>query len=259
MQDTHLRYQLYLLGQKSVVIALVLFGLSASVFAQSARKERRTAQQSDNLPNYDNRWLHYGFLVGMHSSAYRVRYTAPYSTGGSGVGTDSLHSIMPGNSFGFSLGLIANFRIADYLDLRITPEVVFYEHKLDYNYSGGGQAAVDQQVLESTFVEFPLLFKYKSVRRGNNRVYLVGGVEMGIEATGKKNRDDEEDRLPIKGSNLSLQLGFGLDSYFPLFKFAPEIRFSRGLTNVLGEKQNRYSEPLNRVVTNTITLYLLFE
>ena len=255
MQNTHVRYQLYLLGQKSVIIAIILLGLSASVYAQGPRKERRTAQKSDNLPNYDNRWLHYGFLIGMHSSSYRVRYSDVYSAGG----TDSLHSVMPGNSFGFSLGLIANFRLADYLDLRITPEVVFYEHKLDYNYVRTGRASVDQQVLESTYVEFPLLFKYKSVRRGNNRVYLVGGVEMGIEATGKKNREDEENRLPIKGSNLSLQLGFGLDSYFPLFKFAPEIRFSRGLVNVLGEKQNRYSEPLDRVVTNTVTLYLLFE
>ena len=255
MQNTHLRYQLYLLGQKSVITAIILLGLVASVQAQSPRKEKRTAQQSDNLPNYDNRWLHYGFLIGVHSSSYRTRYSDVYSAGG----MDSLHSVMPGNSFGFSLGLIANFRLADYLDLRITPEVVFYEHQLDYNYASNGRASVDQQVLESTFVEFPLLFKYKSVRRGNNRVYLIGGVEMGIEATGKKNREDEDNRLPIKSSNLSLQLGFGLDSYFPLFKFAPEIRFSRGLVNVLGEKQNRYSEPLDRVVTNTVTLYLLFE
>ena len=259
MQNTHVRYQLYLLGQKSIAIAIILLGLSASAYAQGPRKERRTAHQSDNLPNYDNRWLHYGFLIGAHSSSYRVRYSDAFITGGTSGGTDSLHSVMPGNAFGFSLGLIANFRIADYLDLRVTPEVVFYEYKLDYNYAGRGQAAVDEQVLESTFVEFPLLLKYKSIRRGNNRVYLVGGVEMGIEATGKKNREDEETRLPIRGSNLSLQLGFGLDSYFPLFKFAPEIRFSRGLTNVLGDKQNRYSEPLNRVVTNTITLYLLFE
>lgn len=255
MQNTHVRYQLYLLGQKSIIVAIILLGLATSVYAQGPGKERRTAHRSDNLPNYDNRWLHYGFLIGVHSSSFRTRYSDAYNAGG----LDSLHSVMPGNSFGFSLGLIANFRLADYLDVRVMPEVVFYEHQLDYNYTNAGRASVDRQALESTYVEFPLLFKYKSVRRGNNRVYLIGGVEYGIEATGKKNREDEETRLPIKGSNLSLQLGFGLDSYFPLFKFAPEIRFSRGLTNVLGEKQNRYSEPLNRVVTNTITLYLLFE
>ena len=251
MQNTHLRYQLYLLGQKSLIVLLFLLGL---VITAQAQKDRRTAHQSDNLPSYDNRWLHYGFSIGVHSSALRVRYADTFLAGG-----DSLHSVMPGNSFGFSLGLIANFRLADYLDLRVMPEVVFYEHRLDYNYANRGRASVDKQTLESTYVEFPLLFKYKSVRRGNNRVYLIGGVEYGIEATGKKNRDDEEIRLPMTGSNLSLQLGFGLDCYFPLFKFAPEVRFSRGLTNVLGDKQNRYSDPLNRVVTNTVTLYLLFE
>jgi hypothetical protein len=254
MQNSHLRYQFYLLGQKSLIVAALLFGIATAASAQGSRKDRRTAQQSDNLPNYDNRWLHYGFSIGVHSSSYRVRYDNQFLAGG-----DSLHSIMPGNSFGFSLGLIANFRLADYLDVRVMPEVVFYEHALDYNYANRGRASVDQQLLESTYVEFPLLFKYKSVRRGNNRVYLIGGVEYGIEATGKKNRDDEEVRLPITGSNLSLQLGVGLDCYFPLFKFAPEVRFSRGLTNVLGDKQNRYSDPLNRVVTNTVTLYLLFE
>lgn len=251
MQNTHVRYQLYLLGQKSLIIAAILVGMVVTASAQ----DRRTAHQSDNLPNYDNRWLHYGFSIGMHSSALRVRYADAFAAGG----LDSLHSIMPGNSFGFSLGLIANFRLADYLDLRVMPEVVFYEHTLDYNYANRGRASIDRQTLESTYVEFPLLFKYKSVRRGNNRMYLIGGVEYGIEATGKKNREDEEIRLPMTGSNLSLQLGFGLDCYFPLFKFAPEVRFSRGLTNVLGDRQNRYSDPLNRVVTNTVTLYLLFE
>lgn len=255
MQDTHLRYQLYLLGQKIVLIAIILLGFAASASAQSSRKEKKIKYKTVNLPNYDNRWLHYGFLIGMHSSSYRTRYADTFTSGG----LDSLHSVMPGNSFGFSLGLIANFRLADYLDVRIVPEVVFYEHKLDYNYAYQGRASVDQQILESTFVEFPLLFKYKSVRRGNNRMYLIGGAEMGVEATGKKNREDEDNQLAIGDSNLSLILGFGLDCYFPLFKFAPELRFSRGLTNVLGDKENRYSEPLNRVVTNTITLYLLFE
>ena len=255
MQNPHIRYQLYLLGQKSIIVALILVGFATSLQAQAPRKEKKIRYKTENLPNYDNRWLHYGFLIGLHSSSFRTQYSDSFTNGA----VDSLHSVMPGNSFGFSLGLIANFRIADYLDVRIVPEVVFYEHRVDYNYAYRGRASVDQQVLESTFVEFPLLFKYKSVRRGNNRLYLIGGAEMGIEATGKKNREDEDNRLPIESNNLSLLLGFGLDCYFPLFKFAPEIRFSRGLTNILGDKQNRYREPLDRVVTNTVTLYLLFE
>jgi hypothetical protein len=172
---------------------------------------------------------------------------------------DSLHSVMAQNSFGFSLGLIANLRLAEFLDLRIMPEVVFYENRVDYNYIRDGQSVIDEQLVETTFVEFPVLFKYKSVRRGNTRMYLIGGIEPGIEATGKKEEQDDSDKLLVNGTNLSLQVGFGLDVYFPLFKFAPEIRFSRGLMNMKNERENPYGAPIQSLVTNTVTLYLLFE
>jgi hypothetical protein len=58
---------------------------------------------------------------------------------------------------------------------------------------------------------------------------------------------------------MSLEAGIGLDLYFPLFKFSPEIRFSRGITNVLDNTQNAYGLPLKHVNTNTITMYLLFQ
>jgi hypothetical protein len=172
---------------------------------------------------------------------------------------DSLHSVMPANTFGFSLGLIANLRLAQYLDLRVMPEVVFYQHKVDYNYISNGQENLDAQTIESTFVEFPVLLKYKSVRRNNMRWYLVGGVEPGIDATGKKDKQDPTSTITLEKSNLSVQFGFGLDLYFPLFKFSPEIRFSRGLVNVMADENSRYHEPLSKMTTNTVTLYLLFE
>lgn len=247
MQNTHIWHQFHLYGKKVVFSLLLLFLLVPQIKAQHYNK-------TENLPNYDNRWLHYGFLIGIHSSSLRMQYSDAFVSDE----LDSLHSIMAPNSFGFSLGLIANVRLADYLDLRLLPEVVFYENRMEYNTVSGAQTRIDRQLIESTFVEFPILLKYKSVRRGNSRMYLVGGIEPGIEATGKKD-EAEGEKLSIKGSNLSLQLGFGMDIYFPLFKFSPEIRFSRGLVNALSSESNRYSQPIDRLVTNTVTLYLLFE
>lgn len=247
MQSINIWHQLHLHGKKIVFFLLLLFFVLPKAEAQKYNK-------TENLPNYDKRWMHYGFLIGIHSSNLRIQYSDAFVSDE----LDSLHSVMAPNSFGFSLGLIANFRLADYLDLRVLPEVTFYENRLDYNKIGAAKPVIDQQLLESTFVEFPILLKYKSARRGNTRMYLVGGVEPGIEATGKKEEGGEE-RLVLKSSNLSVQAGFGLDLYFPLFKFSPEIRFSRGLMNALGDKENRYSQPVNRLATNTVTLYLLFE
>ena len=115
------------------------------------------------------------------------------------------------------------------------------------------------QLVETTMVELPILLKYKSERRDNVRMYMIGGIKPGIDASGKKKLDQTIESLEVKGTNLSLEAGLGFDLYFPLFKFSPELRYSRGLINILNNATNIYGVPLQRVNTNTITLYFLFQ
>src|SRR5690606_38460561 len=117
----------------------------------------------------------------------------------------------------------------------------------------------EEKLVETTMVELPIILKYKSEHRGNIRMYMVGGVKPALEASGKKNVENASTSLGIASTNLSLEAGFGFDLYYPLFKFSPEIRFSRGLVNILDNTTNRYGQPLQRLNTNTITLYLLFQ
>ena len=203
-----------------------------------------------NNPNYDDRFLSYGFLIGLHTTSYQLKYSEEF------LDLNELHSIQPKLSFGFSLGFIVNLRLVDYLDLRLLPKVAFYEHELEYTYTDG---RIDNQLVESTVVELPLMMKYKSVRRGNFRMYLVGGIKYGIEASAKNNTENEEDTIPIHKTNLSLDFGVGFDLYYPLFKFSPELRFSRGIQNLLGDGLNEFSRGIESLNTNTITLYFLFQ
>jgi hypothetical protein len=244
MQDVNFWNKLYL--QRIKIIFAFLFLLSAGVSeAQKSRWARR------NNPNYDDRRLTYGFLIGLHTSIYQIKYSDVMATSA----FDTLHSITPSWAGGFSLGFIVNYRLTDFLDLRITPKVAFYEHNLHYNFT---DAPPKDELVETTMVEFPLLLKYKSERRGNVRMYMIGGIKPGIEASGR-NKEDESGNLKVKGSNLSLEAGFGFDLYYPLFKFSPEIRFSRGISNLLADGTNAYGQPLKYINTNTVTLYLLFQ
>ncbi|MBL7832789.1 MAG: PorT family protein, partial [Cyclobacteriaceae bacterium] len=203
-------------------------------------------------PNYDDRKWTYGFLIGLHTTSYQIKYADNFITDD----LDTVHSVIPDWKPGFSLGFIVNYRVNDYLDIRLTPEVAFYEHTLRYNYTDG---TYQDQLVETTMVEFPFLLKYKSLRRGNVRMYVVGGAKPGIEASGKKELENISDGLEVKNLNMSLEAGIGLDLYFPLFKFSPEIRFSRGVSNILDNTRNDYGKPLKYVNTNTITIYLLFQ
>ena len=90
-------------------------------------------------------------------------------------------------------------------------------------------------------------------------MYMIGGIKPGIEASGKKELENVTNSLEVKNLNVNLEAGIGLDLYFPLFKFSPEIRFSRGVMNVLDNTKNVYGVPLKYVNTNTITIYLLFQ
>jgi len=244
MQTINIWHKLNLHRSKIILLILLLVAISSS------QAQRRTEV---NNPNYDNRFLSYGFLIGIHTSAYQLKYSEKFTT----RDLDDVYSISPTWSAGFSLGFIVNMNLADFLDARLLPQVSFYEHNLEYVRFDNPDI---DELVETTVVEFPILLKYKSARRGNTRMYFVGGVKPGIEASGKNDIDEvSKDNIDIRTFNVSLDVGFGLDIYYPLFKFSPEIRFSKGMTNMLGPEENFFSEGIDRLNTNTITLYLLFQ
>ncbi|MEP2773440.1 MAG: porin family protein [Fulvivirga sp.] len=245
MQTTNFWHKLNIHWSKIAVTGLII--LLGSTHALS---QRRIEQ---NNPNYDNRFLSYGFLLGVHTSSYQIKYSDRFTS----PELDDLYAINPEWSAGFTLGFIVNLNLADFLDFRLLPQVSFYEHLLVYERLDNPNI---NELVETTVVEFPLLLKYKSERRGNFRMYFVGGVKPGLEASGKNDIDEISDKnIDIKAVNVSADVGFGLDIYYPLFKFSPEIRFSKGITNMLGSEDNFFGEGIDRLNTNTITLYLLFQ
>lgn len=203
-------------------------------------------------PEYDKRKITYGFSIGIHTSAYQLKYDDDFVT----PTYDTVHSIQPSFSPGFSLGFLVNLRFNDQLDLRLMPKAGFYEHRINYFYTDRTQKF---QLVETTMVELPLLLKYKSQRRGNVRMYVVGGITPGFEARNKGDLESSTSRLEIQKGNLSFDSGFGFDFYFPLFKFSQEIRFSKGLSDLLSGGNSVYSDPIKRLNTNTISVYFIFQ
>jgi hypothetical protein len=246
MQGTHFWYKFYIQRNKILIVSLFFL----SVFSAEAQKKRWVEK---NNPNYDERKLTYGFLIGLHTSTYQLKYADAFADP---TKFDTLHSVIPKWKPGFSLGFIVNYRLNDVLDLRVTPKVGFYEHEVIYRYTDN--TPQESRLVETTMVELPLLLKYKSERRGNIRMYMIGGVKPAIEASGQKELENSE-TLEVKTSNLHLEAGFGFDLYYPLFKFSPEIRFSRGIMDILENRDNPFGKPLSRVNTNTLTIYFLFQ
>jgi len=243
MQNPHVRYQLHLHWRQVIVLVLGLLVLPG------------TAQNNptDHLPDYDEHFVHYGFLLGLHSSKYRIQYADIYST----PEFDTLHSIVPGNVGGFKLGFVVNFHMLQYLDFRILPTVGFYENDLTYRYTNRTEL---RHIKDATYVELPLLLKYKSQRRGNYAMYLVGGIKPTFEAVGRGQREDTSDKLDLLRNQMNIEVGAGFDIFYPLFKFSPEVRYSYGIKNMLNPRSDSpYNIPLKKLTTHNLGLFFTFE
>ncbi|MGC4022241.1 MAG: outer membrane beta-barrel protein [Cyclobacteriaceae bacterium] len=229
-----------------IIAALAIILIPLKSDAQLFRWARQ------NNPDYDKRRISYGFSIGIHTSTYQVKYSDKFTSNK----FDSVTAVQPVYLPGFSVGFLVNYRVNEFLDLRIMPKAGFYAHKLYYYFTNG---PTQSQLVESTLVEMPLLLKYKSMRRGNVRMYMVGGVTPAFEASGKNDVGNSTAGLSIQKHNISLDMGLGFDFYFPFFKFSQEIRFSRGISNMLGDKETPYSDPIKRLNTNTISVYFIFQ
>lgn len=244
MYSVNIWHKFNILGKKVAFLGLAVL-LFSNALAQSDTEMFN--------PRYDERKIiTYGFTLGFQTTAYQLKYSDFFVD----PAMDSVHSILPKKRPGFKLGFIVNFKLAQFLDVRLTPTVSFAEYILEYNYVGGEQFT---ELVESTGVEFPVLFKYKSQRRNNLRMYLVGGITPIIEAAGKSSLEEDLTRLQIEKFNANLELGFGLDMYYPLFKFSPEVRFAYGLVNVLSPIANDKSAGIDELRTKTLSFYFHFQ
>ncbi|MCY4419371.1 MAG: porin family protein [Cytophagales bacterium] len=241
-------------------LLILILGLSTwELHAQSnyqRRRGRKTGGKEIHLARYDRYFLHYGFLMGAHSSRFSLRYADAFAS----TDLDTLHSIHGSYSGGFKVGMVMDFRLLDQLGFRILPTVGFYENKIHYYFTT--ETERDTQVRAYSLVEFPLLLKYKSLRRGNLRMYIVAGINPAFEARIRRQEVDNLDgvaRILTVPNHISAEIGTGFDIYLEYFKFSSEIRYSSGLSNILSEEVNIYTRPIKRLVPHHLTLYLSFE
>ena len=267
MATSYVRHQLHL--HRSKVARFAFGALAAALVAclgHAQNKSRNKASRSksghvksittDNLPGYDYKWFHPGFYLAPNFSRFQIQQSAGYVqaiNSGQGISANSL--ISPG----FSVGFVGDVRIADYLTFRFTPGVSFLSRRIEFTKQGySGIDTITTQEIGSTQIDLPFLFKLHSQRRRNTRVYVVGGIKPSFNV-GNRRKNPELFKLRADDADLSLEYGVGLDLFYPLFKFAPELRFSSGLRNLLLPGTDIYSNSLQRMTSNTVTLYLTFE
>lgn len=230
---------------------LLLLGLAMPASAQ------RAGVKVENLPNFDLHRFHFGFLLSYNTSDfYMTMKPRPLQH-------DTLLVLDHVKQPGFNLGIVASLNMSDNLSLRFLPTLSFQDRILKYSFlKADGKTANFQKPIESTYLEFPLLLKFRSDRINNFAVYLIGGGKFGMDMASKKDVDnalDEDIVVKLDKYDYSAEVGGGVDMFLPYFKFGIELKTGIGLPNILVDDATRFSNPIQSLRTKTYVLTFTFE
>ena len=232
---------------KRTIIAVVV-----AVIALTATAQDRKVQ---NKPYIDLRPLHFGIHVGMNMQDIEMQNVGPQMITLEDGTTMQQTIVTDADKWnaGFSVGVLADLRISNHLNLRVTPTMHFGAKHLTFHnltdLDPEGFPHEETQDLKNTYISFPVDLKFSAQRWNNYRPYLIAGVNPMINLTGK-----DQDFIRLKRFDTFLEIGMGCDLYLPFFKLIPELKFCYSLSDALDHNHaNDLMDTNKRMYANSVT------
>lgn len=230
---------------KHTITAFALLLVSTEAHAQFMRLR--------NQPLYDKNPLHFGFHVGINHYNFNMDVKDLSQVEGIwGVRSESLP--------GYNINIISNLRLHEHVDLRFTPGFAATVRNLHFDLRNPltDQRETITRQIESSYVQFPLHLKFKSIRIDNYRLYVMGGIRYANDLASKAKVVDDG-LFKLQRHTADYEVGFGADFYFEYFKFSPQIRASWGLSNLLVQDGTLPVNAFNGLYNRALLINFTFE
>lgn len=236
---------------KKISIILLL-----SIVGFNAYSQRETTL---NLPKFDHRFMHFGFLLGLNQANFVLERKPPSISE-----FDSAFVLEPKPAMGFNLGIISAMHFSEHFSLRFTPNLAFSSRSIDYTFQTFDGIKKYDKIIESTLINFPLGIKYKSARVNNFSAYILAGASYSLDLASNAGKENLATNLKdmivkIKRDDIIGEVGFGTDFYLEYFKFGIEIKMSYGIKDLLDRDGTPFSDPIDRLSSKMFLLSLTFE
>jgi len=201
------------------ILVLLLIGLGVQMQAQFHTFGRNPII---NMETFQKQRVHWGYYLGFNFYDFKFDYKENFP-----------EEIQVDNSTSFNVGLVGNLRLHEYVDLRLEPGLYYSQRNL--TFPGLEHPRDRLREVKSTYIHIPLLLKFSSLRTGNIRPYLLGGVSSSLNLSSNYNSKDDnyEQRFRMNQWTYNYEVGFGIDIFLEYFIFSPSIRGSFGFNNEL--------------------------
>ncbi len=232
----------------------VIFIFSCLLFV-SLSYAQEGKKGAPNLPAFDEKKLHFGFLIGFNTMDFRI-YNSGQQTDDGNTYYSEVLDLKPG----LNIGIVTSLRLNKYFNLRFLPGISFGERDIYYMNQNGEFQENSPLQIKSTFLEFPLLVKFSGSRMHNVKPFMIAGANMKYDLAKNK-----QDHLLLRSLDLYGEAGAGLDFYMTYFRLSLELRASVGMFDVLnpagtGEPGDEvYTQALDGLKSRIFVLTFYFE
>lgn len=204
-----------------------------------------------NFRDFNKKSYYFGINIGFNSSGYKLRQSGFF------INNDSIRVTEGSSEVGVNMNMIANLKIGEYFDFRFVPGFSFAQRGFEYTPIYGNQPKFERKI-ESVFFELPFQLRYKSDPYKDKRMFVVAGLKYSYDV--QSNSKSRKSTIKIAPHDFQYEIGVGMQMFYPYFIFSPEIKFSRGLGNILlYDRERNESRILESVVSQIFTISFNFE
>jgi hypothetical protein len=177
------------------------------VFSLDAQKPKPL-----NYKKFDDKQIHFGCLMGGNTADFDV---TPILNAYEKYGVKSIENK---RQAGGHLGLVTDLKLGTpMLRLRFLPSLSFQERVINYTFiSSDPEIKKDEsneERVNSTNLDFPLLLQYRTSRYNNFATYVVGGVQYtyDLQSQAKANQSLTDPFIKVKSQDWFAQIGVGVE------------------------------------------------
>ncbi len=215
-------------------------------------------EKPQNYKRFDQRFIHFGFMLGWNTASFSTYQSSD------AFSNYQLKSLVTNSQPGGQVGIVTTMKIGTpVVRLRFIPTLSFQERVMTYTYMSvlSGKDSLTEERVNSTNLDFPLMFQFRTLRLNNFASYfLLGGQpSIDLQSQEKASQNYADPFIKIKKFDFQGQIGGGVEFFTPYFKFGIELKYSQGFTNSFIQDNTDSSRPIDRLYNRVWWVSFIFE
>lgn len=247
MEALNFRNLYRLLRGKVAILFILSVCLSVTTNAQQFK-----SKDNLNFMDFQKKPYYFGISIGMPNAGFQVNRSQHF------VANDTIRIVEGANEPGGNIHLITNVKIGDYFDFRALPGFSFTFRSLEYTSNN----KTYNKKVEGVHVEIPLMLRFKSAPYKDKRLFVVGGVKYSYDVASNSavKKERAKELVLLSPHDFQIEVGAGIQFFFPYFIFSPEIKFSQGISNIhIYKDELNESRILDNILSQILTVSFHFE